>query len=262
MNQNKPLFERKLNTVKREIIKLRVFEIIIFSVFAFALSLLFSLAFLLSIYLTIALTAIFIILFITKTKEDHITEVEKKYKKLKERLTTAEDNKKESNIIVDGLLYNVSKDLSAIGGALFMNSKRDTALVFATIVICFLLLIFTILGFEGMDLGKLFGPNPLEISTGGSGPGGGGKDDTNEQQAGGSKTPLLFDKESIAELEGASIPFYIAPEYSGEGEGEFNAPPSRDVEVSENPQGLYEEEIPAEYEEIVKDYFQKLTENG
>lgn len=240
--------------------KIRVFETIVFAAFLFVLALLITTIFSPNKILAAVVAIAGVVFFWMKFGTDSVKAMENVYETLKERLSTAKDNTGVDNPIVDSLIDSVSADLDMLGSSPLLNTKRNTALVLGVIVICFLLLMLNVVGFRGIDVGSLLGNGGPSASSGKTG----GSMSESQSQGGRGKEELKFGEESIAKVEGENVPIYLAPEYGGEGENNVD---NRELEqgvvdVLGAPQDLYTEDIPTEYEDIVREYFERMSKNG
>lgn len=226
--------------------------------------------------------------------------ITQKYPSLDERLQTAYDNRERSNLIVDKLISGVSQRMDNICCSSFVESKKISLKVFVTIFLLFTLLTINFFHIRelGLDFQKdlsKFIDTSLSTSTendkGFLGNGGewerGEESSKNEREkiggesggeipgfsegpipgmgGGAGETPSsdIYGAPSSARIEGQDIEMEVHPEYGGETEikdvnEEINADKFKlpeEIKASSTP-----EQEPVEYEEIIRKYFEKLSQ--
>jgi len=193
-------------------------------------------------------------------REKAINVVERFYPHLKDRLSTAYDNKENQNIIAVDLKQSVSKDVSAVRSSGLTDLRR---LTYSSAIILFSVLFMGALLFTGIaspltpdDLFEKFpdgtlNPPPLTPD-----------EDGNLS----SSTPT--DVPPISSEPGVKIDVTLPP---GAGVGPGDMLESEEDKVFEPsvyhpPESLssnhYYEVLPEGYEDIIKDYFEKLAEQS
>lgn len=208
---------------------------------------------------------------------DHIRDLERGNTSLRERLRTAYDNRFRDNVIVNDLMRGVIGDLKEVNTDTFLNLRRTTIYVVASIVLVFLLLLLQFTGFGGFDLPFIGDSTKGGLGGGGQSPGGGsggggsggsGEDQSSpENSVGQSQAGEIYSDRSIAQIEGEEMQLELFPEYGGETEiGEEGAQNQEAINEIQNryvqstAAQSYSENIPTQLEEIVRKYFEKLTE--
>lgn len=197
---------------------------------------------------------------------------------LKERLKTAYDNRDKDNLIVRELTREVNYDLENVDSGVFVSLKRTNTYVGVSVVIVFLLLFLLFSGFEGIGLSGLFGgggggggggSSSSSSSSGGSGADQ-GEEDTSSQDisTGTAQTKDIYGDSSMAKIEGTDVELEIHPEYgeqgtidAGQGENQDGAEEIRSGFVQATAADPYSDDIPVELENVVRKYFEKLSED-
>ncbi len=186
--------------------------------------------------------------------------VESHYDILKEKLRTAEDNIKLENPVVDELQSEIMKDMKTVRVSSFLNIKSISFKIIGTIAMCFMIVIFaffninfiTIKDFLGGALG-IDEPSKSEII---------GTNIVPEVNL----SEDIYGKESVAKLGNMELGIKIQPvgykvnvRETGKAEQRVFTTtfPS---EVFVESASVYEEKIPQEDHELVKNYFKKLAE--
>jgi len=196
-----------------------------------------------------------------------VANVTKKYKSLDERLDTAYDNKnRRPNFVLESLLREVSNDLRNVSTGMFFSPKKTMVYVLMAVVLSGILLLMGVTDFKGVDIGlsKFLDPNYQAESTEGS-------SNTGHASMGGSisggidTNPDIYGSSSVAKIKGEDIEMEIHPEYNtGSGASEFEDPSetggSSPIDVTGSPAELYSENIPVRMEELVRKYFEKISE--
>jgi len=248
--------------------KISLFDITLPSVVAFLAFALILIVFKIEFYYSVIPTAFVIAFFaFRKHKENPLRALERTNPNLRERLRTAYDNRSKDNFIVRDLMRDMSKELLNINTDRLLNFQKTTVYVSIIIVLVFILLALTFLDFQGVDN---LGDSP---SGSGGGSGGGTSTDISNQQtspdssAGVRASTDIYGDRSVATIEGEELELELHPEYGGEneigeeetmGEGEVNN--VRSTFVQSTAAESYTENIPTRLEEIVRTYFQRLTE--
>ncbi|MFH1125518.1 MAG: hypothetical protein V1703_00190 [Candidatus Altiarchaeota archaeon] len=100
-----------------------------------------------SIYLSLIPTVLYVVIALSKRalQSDVVGTIEKKTGRLQERLKTAYDNKNKENIIVSSLISDVSGEMDNMEASSFMNQRRVSYKVVASIALIFLILVLTVI---------------------------------------------------------------------------------------------------------------------
>ena len=88
------------------------------------------------------------------SKKDKRKIVESKYAPLKEKLRTAADNINEENPVVNELEEEVMKDLKNVGLSSFIQTKKISYKIFATILLSFAIVLATTTNLYIVDISK------------------------------------------------------------------------------------------------------------
>lgn len=221
-----------------------------------------------SVVLSLIIT---IILHIRDKKSSAIDLVEDKYPLLYERLRTAYDNRKSSNVIIDNLLNNVMSDTRSVKSSSFLNKKRLAFGILALLVISSFFTYVTISDYHTEvtpeDLIQILEELPLiqgeeetqpEVLL----PEGG---ENGESDKGG--TENLFGEPAIIVVEGEEIDLTLPPGagigFSDRTEGEirteeFERSSAYDISVISSQ--AYYENLPEGYNNIIKAYFEEMAQ--
>ena len=260
--------------------KIYLFEIMLPSAIAFLVFAILFIFFKTEFYYSAIPTA-FVVAFLVfrKFRENPLRALERANPNLRERLRTAYDNRREDNFIVRDLMRDMSRELLNINTERLLNFQRTTVYISIIIVLIFILLLLTFMNFEG--LGPILG-EPSASSGGGAGggggvgtdsSGGGGRGESSSEEtspqsgAGGGEATDIYSDRSVARIEGEELELELHPEYGGENEigeeetgGQGAVNEVRETFVQSTAAESYTENIPTRLEEIVRNYFQKLTE--
>ncbi|MDO9516801.1 MAG: hypothetical protein Q7J10_02015 [Methanosarcinaceae archaeon] len=220
-----------------------------------------------SVILSLIIT---IILHIRDKRSNVFNLVENKYPILFERLRTAYDNRKNSNIIVDNLLTNVMMDTKTVRSSSFLNKKRLAFGIIALLATSSFFTYVTILDYRTditpEDISKIIEELPLikeeETQPEGLLPEGG---DDSEGDEGGNEN--LFGEPAIIVIEGEEVDLTLPPG-TGQGftikdEGEirtedFERSSAYDIRVISSQ--AYYESLPEGYDDIIKAYFEEMAQ--
>ena len=212
-----------------------------------------------------------IILHIRDKKSSIFNLIEDKYPILYERLRTAYDNRKNSNIIVDNLLNNVMLDTRSVRSSSFLNKKRLALGIIALLATSSLLTYVTISDYRTditpEDISQIIEELPFiqeeeETQPEGLLPEDG---DGGESDEGGSEN--LFGEPAIIVIEGEEIDLTLPPgagigfTIKEEGEvrtEEFERSSAYDISVISSQ--AYYESLPEGYHSIIKAYFEEMAQ--
>ncbi|MBN2518853.1 MAG: hypothetical protein JXB14_08435 [Candidatus Altiarchaeota archaeon] len=260
--------------------KLRLFELFLPLTVVF---LLFSLILILFgeefYYAAIPTAFVAVALTLKKIKGSPIRSLEGANPKLRERLRTAYDNRQSDNFIVRDLMRDVSEDLLNMDTDRLLNLQRATLYISLIIILIFLLLAMVFVGFEGIPglggsssnyggSGGAGGGGSDSSGGGGGGSGGDAEKETSPEMGAGMGGPKnIYSDVSMATIEGEELELELHPEYGGENrigsekpKGQEALGEVRSTFVQSTAAESYTENIPTRVEEIVRNYFQKLTE--
>lgn len=183
--------------------------------------------------------------------------VESKYAPLREKLRTAADNIGVENPIVEELSYEVTSEMKNVGLSMFINPRTLSYKIFAVMVLSFVIIFATTANLKLIEFAKHKVPDIFERGPKGVGNFAAVKLNT---------TGDIYGKEDVAKLGDNELNIRIKPvdfKVNVKEEGEFKqqkfeAVFPKDLAVKETV--AYEENIPQEQQELVKNYFKKLAE--
>lgn len=183
--------------------------------------------------------------------------VESKYAPLKEKLRTAADNVGLENPIEEELEYEVTSEMKNVGLSMFINPKTLSYKIFAVMMLSFLIIFATTLNLKLLEFAKQKVPDIFEKGPKGVGNFVAVKLNTDED---------IYGKEDVAKLGDKELNIRIKPvdfkvnvrEQGDVNQQKFEATFPKEFVVRETV--AYEENIPQEQQELVKNYFKKLAE--
>jgi hypothetical protein len=184
--------------------------------------------------------------------------VEDKYAPLREKLRTAEDNMEGSGPVIEELQYEVCAEMKNVGSSMFVNPKRLSYKVFFAMALSFLIIFATTLDIKILDLAKQNVPDIFDSKS----PKGVGDFTATELNT----SEDIYGEKDVAELGDDQLNIRIKPvdfkvnvrEEGDISHQEFETVFPSDLAVKESQ--TYDENIPIEQQELVKNYFKKLTE--
>jgi len=199
-------------------------------------------------------------------KRDRVLWVEDKYPELDEKLRTAVDNIKLENPVVEELQDELYQDLKKVQVASFLDTKRTSLKLVGIVVLCFLILIFALFGIEFIDFNDAV-VKMREYAGGGYGT---GNSSLNPFSTGMAENENLFGNESVADIGNEVIdleielsgiePTFIRSEEDASDEFEESFPSDVDlVAACREPPCIFENDIPIDQQELVKNYFIELS---
>ena len=254
------IFIKAIKEINRTLNFLMVFESILnAAIFFLVVYFLLSLVNLFPILAIIPTIIYFIIRLYANSKSDKRKIVESKYVPLKEKLRTAADNVKKENPVVNELEEEVMYDLKHVGLSSFIQTKRITYKIFATILLSFAIVSAVTLDLYIVDL-NLFLSNIPEYL-----------DDINPRRSDNvllgeiNESDDIYGKSKLAILGNQQIDIRIKPanyEVNVREEGDVEQKQFDSIfpkEVAVDQASAFEEKIPEEEQELVKSYFNKLA---
>ena len=182
--------------------------------------------------------------------------VESKYAPLREKLRTAADNVGMESPVAEELEYEVTSEMKNVGLSMFINPKTLSYRIFAVMVLSFLIIFVSTLNLKLLDFAKQNVPNIFE------GPKGVGNFVATKLET----TDDIYGNKDVAKLGDNDLNIRIKPvdfKVNVKEEGEtskqnFETVFPSDLAVKETL--AYEENIPQEQQELVKNYFKKLAQ--
>ena len=184
--------------------------------------------------------------------------VESKYAPLRERLRTAADNISVSNPVVEELEYEVTKEMKNVGLSMFINPRSLSYKIFAVMALSFIIIFTTTLNLKLLEFTKQKVPDIFD-TRGIKGVGNfiATKLNTSDDIYGKNDIAKLGDKELNIRIK--PVDFKVNVKEEGETQRQnFETVFPQEMVVKET--SAYEENIPQEQQELVKNYFKKLAE--
>ncbi len=186
--------------------------------------------------------------------------VESKYAPLREKLRTAADNVGLENPIVEELEYEVTSEMKNVGLSMFINPKTLSYKIFAVMLLSFMIIFATTLNLKLLEFAKqkvpyIFDTKNLKgvgnlVAT---------KLNTSEDIYGKEDVAKLGDKELNIRIK--PVDFKVNVKEEGDVQQQkFETVFPQELIVKETV--AYEENIPQEQQELVKNYFKKLAEES
>lgn len=184
--------------------------------------------------------------------------VEGKYSPLKEKLRTAADNIGLENPVVEELEYEVTSEMKNVGLSMFINPKTLSYKIFAVMILSFVIIFTASLNLKLLEFAKQKVPNIFETKNlKGVGNFVASQLQTDEDIYGKDDVAKLGDKELNIRIK--PIDFKVNVKEEGDVQQQkFETVFPNELVVKETV--AYEENIPQEQQELVKNYFKKLAE--
>ena len=184
--------------------------------------------------------------------------VESKYAPLKEKLRTAADNVELDNPIAEELEYEVTSEMKNVGLSMFINPKILSYKIFGVMLLSFLIIFATTLNLKLLEFAKEKVPDIFDTK--------GLKGVGNFVATKLNTSDDIYGKEDVAKLGDKELNIRIKPvdfkvNVKEEGDTQrqnFETTFPQEMIVKETV--AYEENIPQEQQELVKNYFKKLAE--
>ncbi len=257
-------FRKVLKEIDFELNKLLLFDVflttmIVLLVFYLALALLG----LPRVYCLFALTY-FVIAAAMKMRERKTLDVELKFGFLKEKLRTAEDNINLRNPVVEELQHEIVSDLKKVDEGAFISGKKTYIKSAIVVLLCFLVIFIAPMAAPEFNFINKEPNETTEIGEKAMGAG-----TFLKKEATGGLTPSpdnIYGEESVAQLGKRELKVTIQPagyelnvrDISDIEEIEFVEDFPEEIEATSAQ--MYEEKIPKEHAELVKNYFKALAE--
>ena len=182
--------------------------------------------------------------------------VEGKYAPLREKLRTAADNVGMDNPIVEELEYEVTSEMKNVGLSMFINPKIISYKILAVMVLSFMIIFAATLNLKLLEFAKQKIPDLFERPKG-VGNFVATKLNTSDDIYGKEDVAKLGDKELNIRIK--PVDFKINVKEEGDVQKQkFETVFPQEMIVKET--SAYEENIPQEQQELVKNYFKKLAE--
>ena len=186
--------------------------------------------------------------------------VESKYAPLREKLRTAADNVGLENPIVEELEYEVTSEMKNVGLSMFINPKTLSYKIFAVMLLSFMIIFATTLNLKLLEFAKQKVPDIFDTKNlKGVGNLVATKLNTSEDIYGKDDVAKLGDKELNIRIK--PVDFKVNVKEEGDVQQQkFETVFPQELIVKETV--AYEENIPQEQQELVKNYFKKLAEES
>ena len=184
--------------------------------------------------------------------------IEGKYAPLREKLRTAADNVGMNNPIAEELEYEVTTEMKNVGLSMFINPKILSYKIFAAIILSFMIIFAATLDLKLLEFARQKVPDIFDTKNlKGVGNFVAVKLNTSEDIYGKNDLAKLGDKELNIRIK--PVDFKVNVREDGEAtQQEFETVFPKELAVKETV--AYEENIPQEQQELVKNYFKKLAE--
>ena len=193
------------------------------------------------------------------SKRDKRKIVESKYGPLREKLRTAADNIREENPVVNELEEEVVTDLKNVGISSFIQTKQVSYKIFSVILLSFAIVFATTSDLYIVDLTKFLSnvPGMLEnLNLRRADNTLLGEINESEDIYGESKLAILGNQEINIKIKPVNYEVNVREEGDVE-QRQFDEIFPREVAVEQS--SAFEERIPEEEQELVKNYFNKLA---
>ena len=200
-----------------------------------------------------------------KVKKKHYKEIEAIYPEINEKLRTAADNLNMQNPMVEELQKEVAAGMKKVRLASFIKIKNISQKIFASILLCFLILTIAVTGFTFdiklafKDVSSFFGFNIFAGNKTGT-------DFGDMLSAGGGTAEEILGDKTVAKLGAKKARLSLSPAGYELSLTDIRAPERREfkeafpTEIFGESAETYEEKILTKEEyEIAKEYFLKIT---
>ncbi|MAE42594.1 hypothetical protein CMO93_02390 [Candidatus Woesearchaeota archaeon] len=254
-------FIKVIKEINRTLNFLIIFETTINAVIFFlVVYLLLSLINLYPILALIPAIVYFISRLYVNSKTDKRRIVESKHEPLKEKLRTAADNYQAENPVVNELQDEVVQELKHVGLSSFISTKRISRKILTTILLSFAIVFATTLNLYIVDLNQFLvdlpeyigNINPLKIADNTQL----GEINESEDIYGDSKLAILGNQKIDIRIKPVNYEVNVREEGDVE-QKQFDEIFPNDVNVEQS--SAFEEDIPEEQQQLVKNYFNKLA---
>jgi len=200
--------------------------------------------------------AYFIISLVFNLRKNKASIVEQSYKSLREKLRTAADNLKMSNPVVEELHEEIVHDVKNVSVSSFINTKKLYLRIALATALSLLIVVIATFNISIFDIGSAVGKTGIIGKIAGS---------SDPLYAQINESQDIYGKKSITKMGDKELGIQIAPvnyEVSVREEGdaeqkEFDSIFPKDVSVESS--SAYEENIPKDQQELVKNYFNNIA---
>ena len=252
-------FIKAVKEINRTLNFITVFDILLNSaIFFLVVYFLLSLVNLFPMFAIVPVVVYFVLRLAVKSRRDKRKMVESKYEPLKEKLRTAVDNIREENPVVNELEDDVMHDLKHVGLSSFIQTKQVMLKIFSVIILSFAIVFATEMGFYIVDLNEFLSNVPDFLD-------GISRRADNVMLGEINESQGIYGKSKLAVLGNEEIDIRIKPtnyevnvrEGGDVEQKQFDEIFPREVAVEQA--SAFEEKIPEEQQELVKNYFNKLA---
>ena len=185
--------------------------------------------------------------------------VESKYAPLREKLRTASDNLDMTSPILEELEYDVTREMKNVGLSMFINPRTLSYKIFGVMFLSFLIIFSSTLNLKVVEFARKNVPDIFETKNiKGVGNLVATKLNTSDDIYGKDDVAKLGDNELNIRIKPVDFKVNVKEEGSAS-QQKFETVFPREIAVKEST--TYEENIPQEQQELVKNYFKKLAEN-
>lgn len=252
-----------IKEINRELDKLFLFDAALDTVIVFLIAfLVLSMLSLPLVYPIAAAAAYLIISSIFRLRENKVLDMESKFPALREKLRTAAETANVDNPVVNELHYEVLRDLRSTEESVFLSGKKTYIKATAIAMLCFIIIALAPVALPKIKLNP-FGENKIIIE----GAGAGGL--SRGTGSGGDLVPSkgsIYGAKTVAKLGSSELKVEIRPAGYELNIREIGAVEKRTFqeqylgEIYTQPAEAYDENIPKEQLEVVKNYFTSVAE--
>jgi hypothetical protein len=258
------IFKDAIKEINAELDKIFLFDAALNAIIVFLIAfLLLSFFNASAVYALIITLLYFVFAAYRKIREDKIRDMESKFDFLKEKLRTAAEHANVDNPVVDELHHEVLKELRTTEEAVFFNEKKTYIKAAVIALLCFMIIALAPIAFPKINI-NLFSQNKVIITAAGGEEGpfkGEGKTGSLAPSKG-----SIYGTKSVAKLGSKELKVEIRPagyelnikEVSEVEKRKFNE--QYPEEIYAEPSEAFEENIPKEQLELVKNYFKSVAE--
>jgi len=256
----KPHFKKALKELNLNLDIIFLFDSLAGSIVVFLVSFLILSVFNVSyVFAVIPAVMYFVVQYYIRFYEDKARLVESRYSELKEILRTAEDNVNIENPIVENLQSDVIGKLKHVRMSSFLNARSISYKIFLSIILCFAIISLSVFGINIKLVVPLIEKIPFFNHNSSSL--GLLANDTVPL----SLTDEIYGDDSVAKLGNSLIDIKIKPSSFEVGVKDTGTPKTKDFyeafpsEVNAEKATAYEESVPKEQQDLVKNYFKKVS---
>lgn len=253
-------FVAKVREIRGAVIRIRAFYLLLDGLSLFLFFSLLTMLFGLPLLYAIA-PAFFFTAWMLRKKLDVLEELAGRYDYFRERLRAAYDNRDEDNLVMRHLSAEVSARLSEVRYSSFLSHRKALIRILIPVVLSFAIVSMAFADIEPLDISL---PMLQPRETRDASPGGAVETGLQELGKGGEED--IFGSPSIAKIEGKEAELELYPS-GGEVRVRQMKEERKFAEAQESvpelePSEAFAENIPEKYEEVIREYFEKLAAGG